>query len=100
MGLMKRSFLFVAVVSLLVAPLHAAASQPSDYAVGPLFVAAGGSGVFQGQITSEGSGGITAACQWYSIDCVDGTSDSCCGSASSCLSYCEEVCGGPCEQEN
>ena len=36
------------------------------------------------------------ACDWYDISCSNGTSDECCGSSSSCLSYCAEVCGGPC----
>ena len=36
------------------------------------------------------------ACEWYDISCSNGTTDECCGSSSSCLSYCAEVCGGPC----
>jgi predicted nucleic acid-binding protein len=40
------------------------------------------------------------ACDWFDISCSDGSSDECCGSVSSCLGYCSEVCGGPCEYEN
>ncbi|HEX4953979.1 MAG TPA: hypothetical protein VF017_11370 [Thermoanaerobaculia bacterium] len=37
-------------------------------------------------------------CEWYWIDCgMDGIDDWCCGSFSSCGSYCEELCGGPCD---
>ncbi len=36
------------------------------------------------------------ACTWYDISCSNGTTDQCCGSESSCLSYCGEVCGETC----
>jgi hypothetical protein len=35
---------------------------------------------------------VKASCDQYTIDCLDGTGDSCCGSYSSCVSYCEEFC--------
>jgi hypothetical protein len=41
--------------------------------------------------------GDVLACDWFWIQCSDGTSDSCCGDVSSCGSYCQTVCGGPCE---
>ncbi|MEM7483463.1 MAG: hypothetical protein AAF481_20075 [Acidobacteriota bacterium] len=43
------------------------------------------------------SGEGNAFCEWYDIDCGNGTTDECCGSQSSCGSYCAEVCGQECE---
>ena len=40
-------------------------------------------------------GSNTTTCEWYWIDC-GGALDWCCGSYSSCESYCNEMCG-PCE---
>lgn len=37
-----------------------------------------------------------AVCDWYDISCSNGTTDECCGSSSSCGSYCAEVCGERC----
>lgn len=36
-------------------------------------------------------------CDWFVIECYGGGGDECCGSVSSCLVYCEQLCGGPCE---
>ena len=41
--------------------------------------------------------GIGAMCEWFDIECSDGSTDECCGNVDSCLGYCEDVCGGPCE---
>ncbi len=43
---------------------------------------------------------LALACTWYDISCSNGTTDECCGSESSCLVYCSEVCGEPCVVAN
>ncbi len=40
--------------------------------------------------------GTDAMCDWYQITCNGGGGDLCCGDANSCLTYCENICGGPC----
>lgn len=52
------------------------------------------------QLLGMGLQSTELACTWYTITCSNGTTDTCCGSESSCLSYCEEVCGGPCVYQN
>ena len=55
-----------------------------------------GSGSPPGQDSLGGSNATT--CDWYWIDCgMDGIDDWCCGTFNSCGSYCEELCGGPCD---
>jgi hypothetical protein len=49
----------------------------------------------QGGMGSSGKWGADA-CEWFWIQCNNGLSDVCCGSVSSCLNYCEEICGPPC----
>lgn len=46
------------------------------------------------KMTSTGS--KNAVCEWFIITCNSGGGDLCCGSVSSCLGYCEELCGPPC----
>jgi hypothetical protein len=47
--------------------------------------------------TGESGSNTAVACEWFWIECNNGTTDECCGSQSSCGAYCAEVCGGPCE---
>jgi hypothetical protein len=80
---MKIARLFLLVM--LVATVSAMATQPGGRIIGP---------------PSQGHGGTNskAACTTYYIDCDwDGNlEDSCCANLDSCLSYCGDVCGGPC----
>jgi len=72
----------------------ALAATPTEPAAEPLFLAAPGKGR-KSTMTSSSTSSATA-CEWYDIRCSNGTTEECCGSVNSCLSYCEEVCGGPC----
>jgi hypothetical protein len=114
----KLSLLLVGVVSLLAVPVYGAdavdsgncpdpgpseetAASPAALKFDPLFLAAGGrKGRLGGLLIKDQNGGITTTCEWYTIDCIEEEDDRCCGSLSSCLAYCEEVCKGPCEQAN
>jgi|GEM_PF-1957040 len=64
-----------------------------------VFTAAGGNHGKPGQSSTLSGGGLqdlAAGCEWFDISCSNGTTDTCCGSVSSCGSYCAEVCGEPC----
>jgi len=65
-----------------------------------LFTSAGANHGKSGQSNILSGGGFTdlaVGCEWFTITCTNGKTDTCCGSVSSCGSYCAEVCGGPCE---
>lgn len=63
----------------------------------PLFLAKPAKGRKSSTMSPSGSGGNSlAACEWFIIECNAGGGDVCCGSVSSCLGYCEEICGPPC----
>ena len=54
----------------------------------------------KGSSSLSPSGTEDAFCEWFSISCSNGSSDECCGSVNSCLSYCGEVCGEACIYES
>ncbi|HEX3131077.1 MAG TPA: hypothetical protein VH394_27325 [Thermoanaerobaculia bacterium] len=85
----NRSVAPVVSVADFVAQLNTSTPIPASTSSG------GGGGLSKNGAPGNGSG-IGAMCEEYWIECNNGTSDSCCGSLSSCWSYCEELCGGRC----
>ena len=67
------------------------------FTVSAMAVQSGGGRLESTQGGEESIGGSNSTtCVWYDIYCNDGSTDECCGDSGSCLSYCENVCGGRC----